>query len=432
MGGAGPRPARAGTWASSDANNAVTETPARLAQARKFADQSIVLLKNAASERSHPAPAAEGPALGLVPGRRRRLLRQPVRRLLPGRLLQHPGRGRPGQGGQRLPGPQVRGPGDQPGRHRRLPAGRHRRPARRLTRSTASSRPPRTTTPSSSSPAPTAAPRPRTRTAPRLALPGAQSAMISQVEAANPNTIVYLETSVRSTCRLPDTSRPCCGAPTTASARARPSPTSCWARSTRAATCRSPGTPTTSQLPAITDYTLRPTATTVGRTYQYFTGDVELPVRLRPELQHLRLLGLSVNQPRSTRRHHPGHGEVKNNGTGRARGAAALRHHAVRAGLGAAAGQAAGGLPEGHPQPGESTTVTSTSGPTLAFFDEPADKYVVDPGRTGCSSAPRAPTPTSSCTSTVTVTGTLAATPTVVTAKPGPDRRRRPPGSPSG
>jgi beta-glucosidase len=36
-----------GTWTNSDANNAVTETPARLALARTAADESLVLLKNA-------------------------------------------------------------------------------------------------------------------------------------------------------------------------------------------------------------------------------------------------------------------------------------------------------------------------------------------------------------------------------------------------
>ncbi|HEX4012246.1 MAG TPA: glycoside hydrolase family 3 C-terminal domain-containing protein [Solirubrobacteraceae bacterium] len=36
-----------GTWTNSDANNAVTETPARLALAREAADRSLVLLKNA-------------------------------------------------------------------------------------------------------------------------------------------------------------------------------------------------------------------------------------------------------------------------------------------------------------------------------------------------------------------------------------------------
>ena len=42
------------TWVDSNANNAMTETPARLAQARASADQSIVLLKN--------SPAATGAA----------------------------------------------------------------------------------------------------------------------------------------------------------------------------------------------------------------------------------------------------------------------------------------------------------------------------------------------------------------------------------
>ena len=37
------------TWVSSDANDAITETPQRLEQARKSADESIVLLKNGAT-----------------------------------------------------------------------------------------------------------------------------------------------------------------------------------------------------------------------------------------------------------------------------------------------------------------------------------------------------------------------------------------------
>jgi beta-glucosidase len=44
VGHAGPR-ARA-SWTNSNSNNAVTETPDRLALARKAADESIVLLKN--------------------------------------------------------------------------------------------------------------------------------------------------------------------------------------------------------------------------------------------------------------------------------------------------------------------------------------------------------------------------------------------------
>jgi beta-glucosidase len=42
-----------GTWTNSDANQAVTETPARLAMARHAGDEGIVLLKNAATKRKN-------------------------------------------------------------------------------------------------------------------------------------------------------------------------------------------------------------------------------------------------------------------------------------------------------------------------------------------------------------------------------------------
>ena len=50
-----------GTWTSSNANHAVTETPARLALARRAGDESIVLLKNAGAD----APGATGTLLPL-------------------------------------------------------------------------------------------------------------------------------------------------------------------------------------------------------------------------------------------------------------------------------------------------------------------------------------------------------------------------------
>ena len=85
------------TWVSSDANNAITETPGRLAQARTSADESIVLLKNSAvAGAGAEAAAAEGAGFGRVQGRGDGLLRQPQRRFVPRRLLEHPGR-RPGR-----------------------------------------------------------------------------------------------------------------------------------------------------------------------------------------------------------------------------------------------------------------------------------------------------------------------------------------------
>ena len=66
-------------------------------------------------------------------------------------------------------------------------------------------------------------------------------------------------------------------APTTACARARRSPTCCSASTTRAATCRRPGTSTTRSCRRSTDYSIRPSATSNGRTYQYFTGQTRYP-----------------------------------------------------------------------------------------------------------------------------------------------------------
>ena len=108
-----------------------------------------------------------------------------------------------------------------------------------------------------------------------LALPGAQSALISQVAAQNPHTVAYLETMGQV-----DTS-----------GFASQVPALLWSsyngqRQGAALADVLLGTANPSgrlpfswyrsldQLPAIGDYAIRPTATTAGRTYMYFTGDV--------------------------------------------------------------------------------------------------------------------------------------------------------------
>jgi beta-glucosidase len=130
-----------------------------------------------------------------------------------------------------------------------------------------------------------------------LDLPGAQASMISQVEAANPNTVVYLETVGQvDLARSRAPRRRCCGAPTTGSGRAPRWPTSCSARSTRAGTCRSPGTTTTASCrrsPTTPSGRPRPT---LGRTYQYFTGKADYPFGYGSELHDVPLLNITVNQ----------------------------------------------------------------------------------------------------------------------------------------
>jgi beta-glucosidase len=110
------------------------------------------------------------------------------------------------------------------------------------------------------------------------ALPGAQAAMISQVEAANPRTVVYLQTV---------------GSVDVRSFEAT-SPAILWSsylgqRQGLAIANVLLGTvnpsghlPFTwytddSQLPAITDYAIRPSQSAPGRTYMYFTGTSSFP-----------------------------------------------------------------------------------------------------------------------------------------------------------
>ena len=118
----------------------------------------------------------------------------------------------------------------------------------------------------------------RTTTAARSRLPGAQASMISQVEAANPNTIVYLETVGEvDTSPFQSTTpallwssyngqRQGAALADVLLGKVNPSghlPFTWYAND--------------SQIPAISDYKIRPTATTDGRTYQYFTGNVSCP-----------------------------------------------------------------------------------------------------------------------------------------------------------
>src|SRR3954452_20642385 len=55
-----------GSWVNSDANGAVTQTPARLALAREAADKSIVLLKNSAGRLPLKVPATGAPKIAVM------------------------------------------------------------------------------------------------------------------------------------------------------------------------------------------------------------------------------------------------------------------------------------------------------------------------------------------------------------------------------
>jgi len=252
-----------------------------------------------------------------------------------------------------------------------------------------------------------------------LALPGAQSALISQVAAQNPRTVAYLETMGQV-----DTSgfqsqvpallwssyngqRQGAALADVLLGAANPSgrlPFS-WYRGL-------------DQLPPIGDYAIRPTATSAGRTYMYFTGDVTYP------------FGYGLSYSDFTYSHLRAARHADANGT--------LRVTADVTNRGSRAGAAVPQLYVATPfepasaqrpikrlaafqkvtvGPHRTSRVTFTVPVSkFAFYDEAAKRYKVDAGayelQLSTSSADVA------ARTSVRVGGTLRPTPSVVTAKP--------------
>jgi beta-glucosidase len=253
-----------------------------------------------------------------------------------------------------------------------------------------------------------------------LALPGAQAAMISQVQAANPHTVVYLETMGEV-----DTS-PFAGT----------SPALLWSsyngQRQGAALADvllgrvSPNghLPFTwyadaSQLPPITDYNIRPTATTDGRTYQYFTGRVSWPFGYGLSYASFRYTHLAVSRTRADANDTVTvSADVTN--TSRVPGATVAQLYATTPGAPATAQRPAKRLMTFQKValvPGQTRRLTfAVKLPSLAFFDESANRYVADDGpydfQLGSSSADIAQQ------ALVTVTGALRPVPSVVTVQP--------------
>ena len=180
---------------------------------------------------------------------------------------------------------------------------------------------------------------------------------------------------------------------------------------TPAGTCRSPGTPTQASIPAITDYTIRPTATTTGRTYMYFTGAVTYPFGYGLSYDTFSFSNLQVNKSAARRRRHP-HGQ--------------RRHHQQRA---PPTGQTVPQLyvttpfePASAQDPakrleafqkvslaaGQTKTVTFTVPVSkLAFYDTASNTYIVDPGSYGLQVSSSAADSDVQLSSTVAISGTI-------------------------
>jgi beta-glucosidase len=253
-----------------------------------------------------------------------------------------------------------------------------------------------------------------------LALPGAQNSMISQVEAANPNTVVYLETMGEVDTGSFQNSTPALlwssyngqrqGAALADVLLGKVNPSGHLPFSWYA---------NMNQIPPISDYDIRPTATTDGRTYQYFTGAVSWPFGYGLSYAHFAYSHLTVSRP-----------VVDANGsvtvtadvtnTGGSAGADVVQLYASTPDAPAALqrpDKRLAAFTKVTLNPHQTKRVTFTVAvPNLAFFDENTNSYAVDTGRYGLQLA------TSSADVVaqqfIHVTGKLLPTPTVVTARP--------------
>ncbi len=409
------------TWLNAGANNAMTETPARLALARQVGDESIVLLKNSPTRKRDSSTGALLPLRVPATGSYRVAVvgyfAHPASMYLGGYSSdqQSAGTAKEVDGYQGIkqavqavnPGAVVDFlPGITPGTldavDQASVAAAANYDAVIVYAGTDS----------------TAASEDKDRTS--LALPGAQQDMIKAVAAKNPNTIVYLETmgevdvsgfaegvaallwssynGQRKGESLADvllgTYNPSGRLPFT------------WYRDE-------------SQLPPIDDYAIQPGAASLGRTYMYFTGTPSYPFGYGLSYSTYRYANLSVNASRVDANDSlTVSADVTN--TGSLPGNEVVQVYVGTPDAPPSAHRPAkrlAGFTKVALRPHETRRVTFTVAvPSLAFYDEARGRYTVDSGQyavqLGASSVDIRQQ------AKVQVTGELRSVPSVVTAKP--------------
>jgi beta-glucosidase len=409
------------TWVNSNANNAITETPQRLEQARQSADQSLVLLKNS-------APAGGGPLLPLkVPSSGSYKLAvigyfaHPQTLFLGGYASLQAAAGAANnvdayQGIKAAV--QAINPNAQVDF---LPGVTGGTTAASLTTvdqaSVAAAKDYDAVVVVAGTDNTTGTEGVDRST---LALPGAQAAMIQQVEAANPHTIVYLETMGEvDTSPFGSTTpallwssyngqRQGAALADVLLGKVNPSghlPFTWYANE--------------SQIPPTTDYNIRPTATTDGRTYMYFTGNQTWPFGYGLSYADFRYAHLTVDRT-----------QVDANGsvtvradvtnTSRVAGATVAQLYATTPDAPAALQRPARRL-EGFQKvflwPGQTRRITFTvKVPGLAFFNSTTGRYQVDDGRYGLQIGTSGSGIAQQAS--IRVTGALRPVPSVVTVQP--------------
>ncbi len=416
------------TWVNSDANNAVTETPARLAKARAVADQSIVLLKNQSVGNGADASSLlplqvprSGPYKVAVIG----YFANPSGAMFLG-----------GYSSIQAAAGQAKETNVYQGVKAAVQAIDPSATVDYLPGVTGGTNASSLTTVDQASISAaanydavivmagtdsTTSAEDHDRT--DLALPGAQASMISQVEAANPNTIVYLETVGEvDLASFQDTTPALLWSSYNGEEQG-----SALADVLVGKVNPSGHLPFTwytdeSQVPPITDYTIRPTASTPGRTYEYFTGSASYPFGYGLGYNTFSYSDLRIQRPRVSAADGTitVSARVHNNGSTEA---AAVPQLYVTTPFEPASAQRPIKRLEGFQkvtvQPGETKTVTfQVKASSLAFWDTTANKYVVDPGRYGLQVSSSAADADVQLHSSVELFGAIREQPTVVTAKP--------------
>ena len=255
-----------------------------------------------------------------------------------------------------------------------------------------------------------------------LALPGAQAAMIRQVEATNPNTVVYLETVGEvDLSPFQNTTSALLWSSYNGEEQGNAIADVLVGKVDPSGRLPFSWYANESQIPDITDYNIRPTATTDGRTYEYFTGDLSYPFGYGLSYTKFAYSGIKVKQSHVTA-DDTITVTAKVTNTGTTAGSEVPQLYVTTPFEPASAQRPIKRLEAFQKvtlKPGESTTVTfPVKASALAFFDEASNKYVVDPGAYGLQVGSSSANADVRLTATVAITGTISETPSVVTAKP--------------
>src|SRR5581483_4694560 len=176
-----------------------------------------------------------------------------------------------------------------------------------------------------------------------------------------------------------------------------------------------------SDLPALDDYSIRPSSTSLGRTYMYYRGPQSFPFGYGQSYTSFKTSNLKVDRSHLDA-NDTFHASVDVTNTGSIAGKDLVQLY-----ISTPDAPASMQLPvkrlEGFQQveldPGQTKTVTlAVSVPKLAFFNQGANRYEVYDGRYGVEIANSAADSDILAQRDVTVSGRLSAVPSVLSAKP--------------